>query len=747
MPIETIAGADTPNQGREKVNFLLGLLVNSGLILSGNVAPATTTGEDGQYYLDTVTGDLYFKTAGAWAVKASVATAAEFDAHTADTTNPHAVAAAQVLITDAGANFAATDVEAALAEEADARQAHEALANNPHSVTAAQAGAVANAGGVPQFSAGTLLNRPGANAVAAGSLYLVTDGTPVNTLYRSDGVAWARVASEAAELDDGANVVTAAQARAHLDSTANPHSVVASQVAIADAGANFTATEVEAALAEEADARQAHEALTTNPHRVTAAQAGAVANGGASPSVRADTLANRPTPSTAGAGAIYIVTDSDPPNAMFRSNGTEWQEVGNSGQAMKRAVNQLAHGLAVNDIVRLSGGSYVKANAATVADAEVVGIVESVKDADNFTVLIGGYLDSLSLLTAGEVYFLQDDGTLGLDAGTISKPLLIADSATSGFFFNFRGLAAGTDVGNMPANGVHARLLADVALPASSYQTIVYEDEIRDDLNAYNPTTGVFVAPETGWYVISTNLAVIGQDVDLRINVHLTVNGAAAAAENIFAHNQGVAGGNTTYVNGSRAHHLTSGDEVKVQVWTEDATATLAEAFLSILYIPVGYGSIDDTSTSLDAVWSASKVNEKTRRIAAVTRMTTTISVAHNTVTQMPLDATEIDSDGMVDLANNQLVVQTAGLYVLGGQSQWAPNDTGERYVEFRVNGGLVAKDRRRAGNRSETLVTMQPLGLAVGDLLTFHVYQTSGAALDLDGVGQNRFWANRLSD
>lgn len=49
--------------------------------------------------------------------------------------------ASGVPITDSGANYTATDVEGALAEEADARQAHEARTDNPHSVTYTQTGA------------------------------------------------------------------------------------------------------------------------------------------------------------------------------------------------------------------------------------------------------------------------------------------------------------------------------------------------------------------------------------------------------------------------------------------------------------------------------------------------------------------------------------------------------------------------------------------------------------------------------
>lgn len=152
--------------------------------------------------------------------------------HAARTDNPHAVAAAQVSIADAGANFVATTVEGALAEEADARQAHEARADNPHAVAASQ--------------------------------------VPIADV----GVNFAATTVEDALAEE-------ADARqAHEARTDNPHAVKAAQVAIDDTGANFTATTVEAALAEEADARQAHEARTDNPHAVAAGQVGIADAGG-----------------------------------------------------------------------------------------------------------------------------------------------------------------------------------------------------------------------------------------------------------------------------------------------------------------------------------------------------------------------------------------------------------------------------------------------------------------------------------
>lgn len=135
-----------------------------------------------------------------------------------------------------------------------------------------------------------------------------------------------------------------------------------------------------------------------------------------------------------GAGIVRVDSDTDGGGG---STGVDWP------------VTQIAHGLVVGDIVRLSGSSYIKAQANNDANAEVVGIVQEVADADNFTLAVIGHVDGLSGLTAGVAYYLSDTTAGALTAteptagGSISKPLLIADGASSGFFFNWRGAMVG----------------------------------------------------------------------------------------------------------------------------------------------------------------------------------------------------------------------------------------------------------------------------------------------------------------
>ena len=126
--------------------------------------------------------------------------------------------------------------------------------------------------------------------------------------------------------------------------------------------------------------------------------------------------------------------------------------------AMATSYTQAAHGLAVGDVVRLNGSTYVKAKADTVANAEMVGVVDSVAG-DTFSVAFpGAVVTGLSGLTAGSPSFLST-ATAGLavatDAGSgfVSKPVWVAVSTTTALVLNSRGIykVAGTS----PATDVY----------------------------------------------------------------------------------------------------------------------------------------------------------------------------------------------------------------------------------------------------------------------------------------------------
>ena len=98
------------------------------------------------------------------------------------------------------------------------------------------------------------------------------------------------------------------------------------------------------------------------------------------------------------------------------------------GTGQWKAPTQVAHGLAVLDVVRVNGsGNYVKALADVLANAGLA-IVEEVIDADNFHVAQTGQVRAEGHgLTVGATYYLSDSvaGAISLTPGTVNQPVLV----------------------------------------------------------------------------------------------------------------------------------------------------------------------------------------------------------------------------------------------------------------------------------------------------------------------------------
>lgn len=125
-----------------------------------------------------------------------------------------------------------------------------------------------------------------------------------------------------------------------------------------------------------------------------------------------------------------------------------------SGNSMVlTGIVQNGHGFTHGEAVYLSGGVFVGANASAAATAEVVGIVSNITDANTFDLTLGGIITGFTGLTPGAVYFLSDqtNGLLTTTAPTsntsISKPLFIAITTTSGSMNNQRGILNGSGGG------------------------------------------------------------------------------------------------------------------------------------------------------------------------------------------------------------------------------------------------------------------------------------------------------------
>lgn len=119
-----------------------------------------------------------------------------------------------------------------------------------------------------------------------------------------------------------------------------------------------------------------------------------------------------------------------------------------NGGFVSTNITQAAHGFSVGNVVKSSGnGAYALAQADNSADAEAVGLVTVVIDANNFTLLTHGITTTgVPGITAGTVLFLSS-ATAGLlsavatsTVGQVNKPLgIVTSSGASMLFNNWRG--------------------------------------------------------------------------------------------------------------------------------------------------------------------------------------------------------------------------------------------------------------------------------------------------------------------
>lgn len=143
---------------------------------------------------------------------------------------------------------------------------------------------------------------------------------------------------------------------------------------------------------------------------------------------------------------------------------------------IRKTIGQTGHQFPVGFVVRYTGTGYTGALADTGTNAEVLGIVERVVDANSFILNMRGWFEGAygitgypNGLSAGNTYFLSPDqsGRLILDpdtqlsTGDIRKPVLFATGTACGYVMNFVGAKVPTPTdllylpGLVPVGTVH----------------------------------------------------------------------------------------------------------------------------------------------------------------------------------------------------------------------------------------------------------------------------------------------------
>lgn len=112
-----------------------------------------------------------------------------------------------------------------------------------------------------------------------------------------------------------------------------------------------------------------------------------------------------------------------------------------------------------------------------------------------------------------------------------------------------------------------------------------------------------------------------------------------------------------------------------------------------------------------------------------------TQSLSNGVETNITWDTEVVDTSGMFSNPSTNLVVTEPGVYALQHSVDFAANATSIRATHIAVNGNTISEIGGDASTTSDTgLVCSAITPLAAGDIITAFSYQSSGAALNIQG-------------
>lgn len=133
---------------------------------------------------------------------------------------------------------------------------------------------------------------------------------------------------------------------------------------------------------------------------------------------------------------------------------------GQGGVGAESIETQASHGFSVHDWVGFDGTNWFKCVASDPDLSEVVGVINRLINSNTFAIFMTGPLTGFSGLTSGDVYFLSDTTPGAMTNvepttyGHVSKPLFVADSATTGYINIERGVILWSVTGPQGTQGV-----------------------------------------------------------------------------------------------------------------------------------------------------------------------------------------------------------------------------------------------------------------------------------------------------
>lgn len=276
-------------------------------------------------------------------------------------------------------------------------------------------------------------------------------------------------------------------------------------------------------------------------------------------------------PAAPANGYIRYNTDDDVVEAYVNGMWVALTAQDADGGAVVHTITQAGHGFSVGDVVRMTttATTYTEAQADSSSNAEAIGIVVGVSG-DDFTLQQSGYFDGFVGLTAGSVYFLSPTvaGAVTVTepstAGQISKPLIIAESATTGWILSYRGNVVGSPSSGSGSGEFNGSTLHTVTQASHGFS-------VGEAIYIVNPT-GVYTLADASAEASSQSVGIVNEVIDAN---NFVVQWGGYIGTGIYS---GMTPGDLFYLSDSTAGALTTtepttaGSYSKLMVIAESST-------------------------------------------------------------------------------------------------------------------------------------------------------------------------------
>lgn len=126
------------------------------------------------------------------------------------------------------------------------------------------------------------------------------------------------------------------------------------------------------------------------------------------------------------------------------------------------------------------------------------------------------------------------------------------------------------------------------------------------------------------------------------------------------------------------------------------------------------------------------------------------ISIGTSSETALALDSEAFDTDAIHDTSTNtsRLTCKTAGVYIIGGNVEFAANGNGTRTARIRLNGTtFIGSQKTLSPTLSPAMVSVVTIySLSVGDYVELTAIQSSGGNLDVLALSNSpTLWMAKL--